>query len=209
MMKILEILNNLVNVLIRYIGYLFLIINGKQVNACAICLNDNIQRNNPESTSFASSFALDTKTDFSFTTTQRDTNFRIFHQFKLKCINVFSKRVIALSQALGLTKEFFCIVESNHNLLCFSSKFLNQSIKRFQIFPCKTPFLGFIEAFGNSLCNKGFLSLIIFRGRSHLINGHTFYSPKNLFQTWDKACILNIQYYLCHNTKRFAILLQS
>ena len=198
----------MVNVFIRYIGNLFFIINCKQINACIVCFNDNIQGNNPKSTSFTSSFALDTKSDFAFTAAQRDTRLRILHQFKLKSIDIISKSVIAFCQALGLAKEFFGIVESYHRQLCFGSKFLNQSIKRFQIFPCETPFLSFIEAFCDSLSNVGFLGLNIFRGCNHFINGHTFYSPKNFFQAWDKACILNIQYYLCHNSNRFAIPLQ-
>ena len=108
-----------------------------------------------------------------------------------------------------MTKEFFSIVEGYHRELCFDSKFLDQCVKRFQILLRKSSFFGFMETSCDSLSNEGLLSLHIFRGCNHLIDGHTFDSPKNLFQTWDKACILNIQYYLCHNSKRFAIPLQN
>lgn len=92
---------------------------------------------------------------------------------------------------------------SYHRLLCFCSKFLNQCVERFQILACKSPFLGFIVAFCNSFRYKGFLCFSISRGCNHSINSYTFYCPKNLFQTWEKTYILNIQYNLCHITSAY------
>ena len=140
-----------------------------------------------------------TKADFALATAQRDSCIRILLQFNLKVVDIVGKRVIAFCQALSLTKEFFSIIKGYHWWLCFCSKFLNQCIKRFQVLTRKSSFFSFTEAFRDSLSYKGFFSLSIFRRRYQLVDGHTFDRPKNFFQTWDKAGVLNIQYYLCHN----------
>ena len=54
----LEILNNLVNILIRYAGNFFLVVNGKKINASIRNLNDGIQGNNPKPASFTTAFTL-------------------------------------------------------------------------------------------------------------------------------------------------------
>ena len=77
---ILKVLDDLINILIRNIGYLFLIIDGKQVNTCIRCFNNNIERNNSKAAPFSSAFTLNTKSDFAFSTSKGDSNIRILHQ---------------------------------------------------------------------------------------------------------------------------------
>lgn len=64
---------------------------------------------------FASSFALDAKTDLSFSSSERNSYFRVLHQFILKIVDVIGKGMIALGQAFGLTNEFFSIVKGYHS----------------------------------------------------------------------------------------------
>ena len=197
-----EILNNLVNIFIRHIGYLFLIVNGKEVDTCIECFNNHVQRNDPKPTSFTPAFALNAETNLAFSTSKRDSCLRILHQFILQGIDVISKGSIAFCQTLGLATEFFSIVKS-YQQLCFCSKFFDQCIKRFESLTCKSTFSGFMETFCDSFSYKGFLCLNICRGSNHSVNGYAFNCPKYLLQTCDKACILNIQYYLCHNSYMF------
>ena len=195
----LKVLDDLINIFIGNIRYFFLIIDGKQVNTCVRCFNNNIERNNSKATPFTSTFTLNTKSDFAFSTSKGDSNIRILHQFMLQSINVISERVITLSQTLSLSMELFSKIESYHKLLGFCSKFLNQCVKRGKIFACETPFLRLAIAFINSFVDKGLLCLYFCRGCVQAFDGYPFDSPQYLLQTGKKACIFNVQYYLGHD----------
>ena len=185
--------------------YFFLIIDGKQVDTCVSCLNQHIKRNNPKTSTFASSFALDSKTNFPLASTKRISNLRILHQFMLQIINVIGQRTITFCQSFCLAQEFFGIIECHHRVLCFCLQFLNQCVERCEILACKTSFLGFLKATGNGSCDECFFSFHLRLMGDQLINGHSFDCCKYLFQTWNEACILDVQYHLCHiqNVLRF------
>ena len=195
----LEILNYLINILIRDIRYFFLIIDGYQVHTCVRCINNNIECNNPKSATFTSAFTLYTKSDFAFSTSKGNTYIRVLHQFMLQSINIIGERVITLGQTLSLSKELFSIIESYHKLSSFCSKVFNQCVKRGKTFACETPFLRLAKTFSNSLVDKCLLCLYICRGCAQAFDSHTFDSSQYLFQTGKKACIFNVQYYLCHD----------
>ena len=112
---LLKIFDNLIYIFVRDISYLFLVINCNQVNACVGCFNDYVKGNYSKPATFASSFALDAKTDLSFSSSERNSYFRVLHQFILKIVDVIGKGMIALGQAFGLTNEFFSIVKGYHS----------------------------------------------------------------------------------------------
>ena len=194
----LKVANNLIDILLRDILYFLLIIYGKQVDTCVSCLNQHIKCNNPKTSTFSSSFAFDTKTNLPLTSTKRISNFRILHQFMLQIINVIGQRTITFCQSFCLAQEFFGIVECYYRVLCFCLQFLNQCVERCEILACKTPFLGFLKATGNSTCDESFFGFNLRLMSNQLINGHSLDCCKYLFQTGDEACILDVQYHLCH-----------
>ena len=60
---LLKILYYLVNIFFRYILDFFLVINGKKVDTSICGFNNNIQRYDPKSTSLATTFAVNPKTN--------------------------------------------------------------------------------------------------------------------------------------------------
>ena len=196
----LKVAYNFVNILVGHICDFLFVVDSKQIDASICCSYDHIQCDNPKASPLPPSFAFNTKTDFAFAASKRDTSFRIIHQFKLKSVNIIGKRAIMLCQSLCLTKKFFSIVECYHILLCFCSKFLNQSIKRCKSFTCETSFLGFTITPCYGLANKSFLRIDVGLCSNQFINGYSFDCSQNMFQTGNKACVFNVQNNLCHNT---------
>ncbi len=205
----LEILNNLVNILIRYAGDFFLVVNCKKVNASIRNLNDGIQSNNPKPASFTTAFTLNAETDLALTASKRNSYFRVLHQLVLKTIDVISKRTITLGQAFGLTAELFRIVESHHTVLCLCSQFFNKCVEIRKVLTCKATFLSLAIPSRNSPFNKSLLFVNNRCGRNQFVNGNAFDCTQNLFQTWNKACIFNIQNNLRHNSTYFDFSLQN
>ena len=152
-----------------------------------------------ESATFTSAFTLYTKSDFAFSTSKGNTDIWVLHQFILQSINVIGKRMVTLGQTLSLSKKLLSIIESYHKLLGFCSKFLNQCVKRCKTFASETPFLRLAITFSNGLVDKSLLSLCICRGCAQAFDSHAFDGSQYLFQAGKKACIFNVQYYLCHD----------
>ena len=184
--------NNLIDITIRNVFYFFLVIDGKKVNACVSCLNNNVQSDNPKSSPLATTFALDTKSNLTLAPTKRNSCLWILHQFKLKVVDVIGKRAITFCQTFGLTQKFLSIVKSNHSLSRFCSEFFDQCVEGSKAFARKASFLSFTVASFNSLCYKGFFLLNILRGCYQPVNGHSFNSTQNLFQARKQVRILNI-----------------
>ena len=118
----LKILYYLVYIFIRYILDFLLVVNGKKVDTGICCFNNNVQRDDPKSTSLATAFALNAKANLAFASTKRYSNIRIGLQFVLKNVNVIRKRAIAFGQTFCLTEKLFCIIKCNHNLSSFCPK---------------------------------------------------------------------------------------
>ncbi len=197
------------DIFFAYVLDFFLVINRKQIDAGFSSLKNNVQSYHPQSAAFSATFAFNAKTNLALATSQRNACLWILFQFMLKHINVISKRVITFGQTLGLTQKFLSIIKGYHEQLCFCSKFINQCIKRVKTFSCKTSFLCFTITFGYGFIDKGLFCLNLCIGCAQSVDSHPFYSSQNLFQTWYQAGILDIQYYLCHNLKRFAIPAQN
>ena len=196
----LKVANNFINILIGHVRDFLLVVNCKQIDASICGLYHHIQSDNSEASALSPSFALNTKTDFAFAASKRDSHFGILHQFILKSVNIISKRVIMLCQSLCLTMKLFSIVECYHKLLCFCSKFLNQSIKRCKPLASEMTLMGFTITPCYGLVNKSFLRINVSLCRNQLINGDPFDSSQNLLQTGNKARVFNVQNNLCHNT---------
>ncbi len=197
---LLKILYNLVNIFFRYILDFLLVVNGKKVDTSVCGFNNDVQRDNPKSTSLATAFALNPKANLTLSATKRYSNIRIGLQFVLKCIDVIRKRAIAFGQSLRLSKKFFRIVESHHSLLSFCPKLINQVVKRSKSLASEITFLHFTIASGNGLCYKSLLCLNIRFGSNQFINGYSLDCSQYLFQTWNETGIFNIQYNLSHIT---------
>ena len=82
-------------------------------------------------------------------------------------------------------------------MLCFGSKFFNQRIERREILAGELPFTGIHETACDGFLYKRLLSTGIGTRAADL---NTLNGAKNLFETWNKADILNIQNNLRHNT---------
>ena len=148
---LLKILYYLANIFFRYILDFFLVINGKKVDTSICGFNNNIQRYDPKSTSLATTFALNPKTNLALTSTKRYSNIRIDLQFVLKSVNIISKRAVSFCQTFCLSIKLFSIIESYHSLLSFCSKLIDQIVKRSKPFASEMTFLHFTIAFGNGL----------------------------------------------------------
>ena len=66
MKRALKAADDFVNVLVRYIRYFLLVIDGEKGDACICGFNNDIQSDDTKPSSLASTFALDTKTNFAF-----------------------------------------------------------------------------------------------------------------------------------------------
>ena len=199
-MLMLKILYNLVNIFFRYILDFLLVVNGKKVDTGICGFNNNVQRDDPKSTSLATAFALNAKANLAFASTKRYSNIRIGLQLVLKNVNVIRKRSIVLGQSLSLSKKLFSIIESYHSLLSFCSKLINQVVKRSKSLASEITFLHFTIAFGNGLCYKSLLCLNIRFCSNQLVDGYSLDSSQYLLQTWNETGIFNIQYNLSHIT---------
>ncbi len=209
-MLMLKSLYNLVNIFFRYILDFLLVVNGKKVDTSVCGFHNNVQRDNPKSTSLATAFALNPKANLALTATKRYSNVRIGLQFVLKNVNVIRKRPIVLAQSLRLSKKLLRIIESHHSPLSICSKLVNQVVKRSKSLASEITFLHFTIAFGNGLCYKSLLCLNIRFGSNQLIDGYSLDCSQYLLQTWNETGIFNIQYNLSHITsKHFGFCLQN
>ena len=136
-----------------------------------------------------------------FSTAKGNTGFRVLHQLKLQCVNIIRKTMITLGQALGLTQEFFSIVESHHKPLSFSPKLINQGIKRIEVLASETSLFGFLITSCYGFFDKSFFGFNIRLGSNQFVNGHTLYGTQDLFQAGHEAGIFDVQNNLCHNYK--------
>jgi len=199
----LKILYNLVNIFFRYILDFLLVVNGKKVDTSVCGFHNNVQCDNPKSTSLATAFALNPKANLALTFTKRDPYFWILNQIMLETIDVVRKRTIAFGQTLSLSKKFFGIIESHHSPLSSCSKLINQIVKRSKSLASEITFLHFTIAFGNGLCYKSLLCLNIRFCSNQFVDGYSLDSSQYLLQAWNETGIFNIQYNLSHIFKTF------
>ena len=98
---------------------------------------------------------------------------------------------------VGDIRNLLGIVKRDHRMLCLCSKFFNQGIERREVLAGKLSFQCLLKTASNGFLDKSMLNIGI---GGHTADFYTLDGSKNLLETWNKANILNIQNYLCHNT---------